>query len=102
VKFTPVGAVKVELNTRQQETGINNILVEVFIRISAEVAIIIPFDTVPELVETEIPISYVLVVGDVPMYYYDNKGNPSGKSSSAPPGIAIPQMAPPGTANGTP
>lgn len=96
IKFTPLGAVKVDLNTRQQETGINNILVEVYIRISTEVAIIIPFDTKPEVVETEIPISYVLVVGDVPMYYYDNKGNPSGKTTSAPPSIAIPQMKPEG------
>ena len=54
------------------------ILVEVYIRITAEMAIIIPFDTKPETVVTEIPISYLLVVGDVPMYYYDNKGNPSG------------------------
>ncbi|MEF3304376.1 sporulation protein YunB [Paenibacillus sp. GYB003] len=92
IKFTPVGAVKVDLSTRQQDTGINNILVEVYIRITTEVAIIIPFDSEPEVVETEIPISYVLVVGDVPMYYYDNKGNPTGKSSSAPPSIAIPQI----------
>lgn len=100
IKFTPVGAVKVDLNTRQQNAGINMILVEVFIRITAEVAIIIPFDTKPELVETEIPISYVLVVGDVPMYYYDNKGNPSGKTPSAPPSIAIPQIQP-GAATGS-
>ncbi|MDF2720097.1 MAG: sporulation protein, partial [Paenibacillus sp.] len=72
IKFTPVGAVKVDLSTRQQDAGINMILVEVYIRITAEVAIIIPFDSEPEVVETEIPISYVLVVGDVPMYYYDS------------------------------
>ncbi|MDF2721072.1 MAG: sporulation protein [Paenibacillus sp.] len=101
IKFTPVGAVKVDLNTRQQETGINNILVEVYIRISTEVAIIIPFDTQPEVVETEIPISYVLVVGDVPMYYYDNKGNPSGKSSAAPPSLAIPELKPQATGQAT-
>jgi sporulation protein YunB len=95
VKFTPVGAVKVDLSTRQQDAGINMILVEVYIRISTEVAVIIPFDTEPELVQTEIPISYVLVVGDVPMYYYDNKGNPAGKSSAAPPSIAIPKITPP-------
>jgi hypothetical protein len=94
IKFTPIGAVKVDLSTRQQDAGINMILVEVYIRITAEVAIIIPFDSKPEVVETEIPISYVLVVGDVPMYYYDSKGNPSGKTSSAPPSIAIPQINP--------
>lgn len=94
IRFTPIGAVKVDLNTRQQDAGINMILVEVYIRIMAEVAIIIPFDSDPEIVETEIPISYVLVVGDVPMYYYDSKGNPSGKTPAAPPSVAIPQIKP--------
>lgn len=94
VRFEPVGAVKVELNTRQRDAGINMILVEVYIRIIAEMAIIIPFDTKPEMVETEIPISYLLVVGDVPMYYYDNKGNPVGGSASNAPNISLPMTSP--------
>ncbi|MBW7456367.1 sporulation protein YunB [Paenibacillus sepulcri] len=92
VKFEPAGAVKVDLETRQQDAGINMILVEVYMRIVAEVSIIIPFDTQPELVETEIPISYLLVVGDVPMYYYDNKGNPVGDSASGAPSISLPMQ----------
>ncbi|MCA0757388.1 sporulation protein YunB [Paenibacillus sp. N4] len=90
VKFEPVGAVKVDLSTRQRDAGINMILVEVYIRIIAEVAIIIPFDTEPELVETDIPISYLLVVGDVPMYYYDNTGKPVGESAAQAPNISVP------------
>ncbi|WP_148931414.1 sporulation protein YunB [Paenibacillus methanolicus] len=90
VKFEPLGSVKVDLFTRQKEAGINNILVEVYMRIIAEVSIIIPFDTKPEMVETEIPISYLLVVGDVPMYYYDNKGNPVGDSAQGAPSITLP------------
>ncbi|RAP77047.1 sporulation protein YunB [Paenibacillus montanisoli] len=90
VKFEPIGAVKVDLNTRQKDAGINMILVEVYMHIVAEVSIIIPFDTQPELVETEIPISYLLVVGDVPMYYYDNKGNPVGESAPTAPNISLP------------
>lgn len=95
VKFEPVGAVKVDLNTRQKNAGINMILIEVYIRIVAEVAIIVPFETDPQQVETEIPISYLLVVGDVPMYYYDNKGNPVGESAANAPNISVP------LANGT-
>ncbi|WP_219838708.1 sporulation protein YunB [Paenibacillus sp. R14(2021)] len=98
VKFEPIGAVKVDLNTRQKDAGINMILVEVYMHIVAEVSIIIPFDTQPELVETEIPISYLLVVGDVPMYYYDNKGNPVGESAQNAPSIALP--AQPGGSGG--
>ncbi|WP_238327608.1 sporulation protein YunB [Paenibacillus gorillae] len=90
VKFEPVGAVKVDLNTRQKNAGINMILIEVYIHIVTEVAIIVPFETEPQLVETEIPISYLLVVGDVPMYYYDNKGNPLGDSAAQAPNISVP------------
>lgn len=90
VKFEPVGVAKVDLNTREKNAGINMILVEVYIRIIAEVTIIIPFDTEPEVVETDIPISYLLVVGDVPMYYYDNTGKPIGDSAAQAPNISVP------------
>ncbi len=92
IRFVPAGAVKVDLNTRQKNAGINMLLVEVYIRIIAEVTIIIPFDTKPEIVSTEIPISYLLVVGDVPMYYFDGKGNPVGESQPLPPNIALPDL----------
>lgn len=99
VKFKPAGSVKVDLNTRYQNAGINMILVEAFIRISVEVNVIIPFDSEPELVETELPVSYSLVVGDVPTYYFDNKGNPVGGGGAAlPPGLSLPI---PGTGTGT-
>ncbi|WP_438434124.1 sporulation protein YunB [Gorillibacterium sp. sgz500922] len=92
VRLQPAGAVKVDLNTRYENAGINMILVEVYIRIIAEVSVIIPFDSEPETVETELPISYLLVVGDTPMYYYDNKGNPVGNSSPLPPGVTLPGL----------
>lgn len=92
VRFVPAGSVKVDLDTRYQNAGINMILVEVYIRIIAEVSVIIPFDSEPEVVESEIPISYVLVVGDTPMYYMDNKGNPVGNSAPLPPSISLPQL----------
>lgn len=90
VKFEPVGAVKVELSTRERNAAINMVLVEVYIKVVAEVSIIIPFDTEPELVETEIPISYLLVVGDVPMYYYDSTGKPVGETAPQAPNISVP------------
>ncbi|MHA7964574.1 sporulation protein YunB [Paenibacillus sp. CAU 1782] len=95
VKFEPVGAVKVELGTRERNSGINMVLVEVYITVTTEVSIIIPFDTAPELVQTEIPISYLLVVGDVPMYYYDGSGKPVGESAPQAPNISVPLV--PGT-----
>ncbi len=94
IRFVPEGAVKVDVNTRQSNAGINMVLVEVYIRIMTEVAIIIPFHSDVEIVEAEIPISYLMVVGDVPMYYFDGKGNPVGHSSAGPPPISIPGEIP--------
>ncbi|WP_082053017.1 sporulation protein YunB [Gordoniibacillus kamchatkensis] len=91
IRLTPVGVAKVDLNTRYQNAGINTILVEVYIHIVAEVNVIIPFDTEPEIVETELPVSYSLVVGDVPMYYFDNNGKPVG-NELPPPTLSIPTL----------
>lgn len=90
VKMEPQGAVKVELNTRPMDVGINMVLVEVYIKVTEEVAIVIPFDLEAEIVETEIPISYLLVVGDVPMYHYDSKGQPFGVNHKKAPALSLP------------
>lgn len=90
VKFHPASYVKVDVETEQREAGINMLLVEVFVRIRTEVAVVIPFDKEPEILETKIPLSYALVVGDVPTYYYDGSGNPVGSGAAQAPSIALP------------
>ncbi|GAC41928.1 hypothetical protein PPOP_1285 [Paenibacillus popilliae ATCC 14706] len=95
----PQGAAKVELSTRPMDVGINMVLVEVYIRVIEEVAIVIPFDLEPEVVETEIPISYLLVVGDVPMYYYDGKGQPVGSNRDKAPALSLPVLPSSGAVN---
>lgn len=92
IRIEPQGAVKVDLSTRQQNAGINMILVEVYIHIIAEVAVVVPLDMEPEVVDTELPISYLLVVGDVPMYYYDNQGRPVGDNGASAPSLALPSL----------
>lgn len=92
IKIEPKGDVKVDLNTRRQDAGINMILVEVFLRVKTELAVVVPFNIESQAVETEIPVSYLLVVGDVPMYYYDNKGNPVGNTGPDAPNIALPAL----------
>lgn len=94
VKMEPQGAVKVELSTRPQEVGINNVLVEVYIKVTGEVSIVIPYDSEPEVIEVEIPISYLLVVGNVPLYYYDSKGNPVGTNREQAPALSLPSSLP--------
>lgn len=98
IRFESAGAPRVELGTKREDAGINMILVTVFIRVTTEVMIYIPFDTDTEVVSTEIPISYILVKGDVPMYFFDANGNaydPPGTGGSAgavPPPVALPPV----------
>lgn len=92
VRFVPAGATQVNLNIRQKDAGINMVLVEVYIDISVEVSIIIPFGTDREVLTTEVPVTYVLVAGDVPMYYFDNKGQPIGSDNTGG-GAAIPNIS---------
>lgn len=96
LRMVPAGAVKVELKTRQTEAGINNVLVEIYIDIVTEVAVIIPFASHAETVQVEVPISYVLIAGDVPLYYFDNKGKPIDQSQGSgviPPTISLPDLS---------
>ncbi|WEK53455.1 MAG: sporulation protein YunB [Candidatus Cohnella colombiensis] len=90
VKLYPASAVKVDVQTRTKDAGINMLLVEVFIHIRTEIAIVIPFDQEPQILDTEIPLSFVMVVGNVPTYYYDSNGNPTGQSASQAPVITLP------------
>jgi sporulation protein YunB len=101
IRFESAGAPQVDLGTRREDAGINMLLVTVFVRITAEVMIYIPFDTKPEVVSTEIPISYILVKGDVPMYYFDANGNaydtPGGMNNGMiPPAVSLPSGQPTG------
>ncbi len=98
--FESAGAPQVDIGTRREDAGINMLLITVFVRITAEVMIYIPFATEPELVTTEIPISYILVKGDVPMYYFDANGNPMGNDGAAgvAPPLALPHANPAGAA----
>jgi len=90
VKFHPASVIKADVGLEQREAGINMLLVEVYVRIRTEIAVVIPFDKEPEIVETKIPLSYALVVGDVPSYYYDGSGNPVGTGAAQAPAIALP------------
>lgn len=98
VKFNPEGTVQIDLKTRQKDAGINMLLVEVYIHAITEVKVIVPFNTGSEIIDSEIPISYLLVVGDVPMYYFDNKGrqvdSPLQSTGPLPPTISLPPLVP--------
>ncbi|WP_274363929.1 sporulation protein YunB [Paenibacillus thermotolerans] len=97
IRFEAAGAPQVDLGTKKEDAGINMLLITVFVRVTAEVMIYIPFATAPEIVTTEIPISYILVNGDVPNTYFNSGGSPRGGAGAgagsggvSPPTITVP------------
>lgn len=91
VRLHPISTVQAEVRTRQTSAGINNVLVEVYIHVTTDIAIVIPFDREPNRIETDIPLSYVMVAGDTPLYYYDGSGNPVGGGASQAPILSLPE-----------
>lgn len=91
VRLHPISTVQAEVRTRQSSAGINNVLVEVYIHVTTDIAIVIPFDREPNRIETDIPLSYVMVAGDTPVYYYDGSGNPVGSGAAQAPVLSLPE-----------
>lgn len=75
VSMQPMGAVKVDLKTRHKNAGINMVLVEVYVQVTVDMTVLVPLDARMQTVHTELPISYVLVVGGVPDYIAQPNGN---------------------------
>ena len=90
--LVPFGSVHVELEPRMKEAGINMVLITVVIIIQTKVKSVIPFATQPAIVKMEIPVSNALIVGNVPQFYYDGKGRPTGSEI---PGVQPPSIVPP-------
>lgn len=98
VRFHPASAVQAEVRTRQTSAGINMLQVEIYVHIKTQIAVVIPFDREPATLETDIPLSYMMVVGDVPMYYYDGRGNPVGSGAAQAPALSLPPASQPSSA----
>jgi len=95
VRFHPASAVQAEVRTKQTSAGINTVLVEVYVHVTTRIAVLVPFDQDFTTLETDIPLSYMMIVGDVPAYYYDGKGNPIGSGAAQAPPIALPPASSP-------
>jgi len=85
ITLIPMGAARADIDVRIQEAGINNVMIVVFLKIEADVRIVIPFSSDEAIVTTEFPIDHIFVQGDVPEYYFK-----AGDSTMTP----IPHIAP--------
>lgn len=93
ITLIPMGHAKADIEVRMNEAGINVVSVEVYLIISADVRIVIPFSSDEAIVTTSILIDTHILPGEVPYYY--SRG---GDGNVAVP-LEIPQPANQGTSN---
>jgi sporulation protein YunB len=83
VKFNSVGSVTSNFITKREDHGINNVYVEVLVRLDVQVQIIIPFATKIITVQEDVPVAIGIIPGDVPQFY-------NGGSGDSAPSIELP------------
>lgn len=81
VRLHLVGDIESNIHTKVTDYGINNALVEVFVKIKVAEQVILPFISKTIVVETDIPVAIKLITGKIPDSYYGNLGKSSSTLS---------------------
>jgi len=80
VMVSPIGSVLVSVKDRFEEAGINQTRHVVYLQAETDVRMVIPLMEAKTHVVTEVPLSEVIIVGDVPqgVFWYPGGGTPQG------------------------
>ena len=72
VKLNLIGSVASNINTKISQYGINNALIEVFVKIEVTEKVNLPLSSKSITVSSDIPIAMKIVQGKIPEYYSSN------------------------------
>lgn len=75
IQLWPKGASKVSLVPSVQAAGINTVLVSLSLQVHSELGVIVPFSKETTIVDISYPLGEVIVIGEVPEYYFYNNGS---------------------------
>ena len=81
VRIVPIGSAQSEVQPVVHSAGINQTVHILYLHITAQVSVVVPFITQPVRVETRIPIAYVVFVGSVPRTTITGSGYPLAVNS---------------------
>jgi hypothetical protein len=73
INIQPTGAVEAQMGTNWKEAGINTMMLEIYVSVTADVRALIGFDAVGTSISTKIPLTYAVFNGDVPQYYMNQR-----------------------------
>lgn len=71
ITLVPVGATNVEVVPELRQQGINMVLFSVNLKITTKLKIVIPFSSDEAVVDHNVNIAQELIIGDVPVYYFN-------------------------------
>ena len=77
IPITPVGSYKLDIITNTISYGINNSLIELYLKINVDIEALIPLQKEKFPTETKIIILSQVIQGEVPKYYYSSNGDAS-------------------------
>lgn len=76
IKIMPMGTAKSDIEEDSETLGINQTKYSLKLNIHVQINVIIPFVTKPMDIETQIPIASIIMVGEVPQFFFDARGAP--------------------------
>lgn len=75
MQIYPKGASQISLVPRLQSTGINTVMISLHLRVKNEMGLLVPYVKDSTMVTVEYPLGEMLMVGEVPeFYYYTDQG----------------------------
>lgn len=77
VKFSLMGNVTSNIDTKVTNYGINNAVIEVFVNLNVELMVVLPLVTDEIMVSSKIPVAMKLIQGIVPEYYANSLNTPT-------------------------
>ncbi|HHV62037.1 MAG TPA: sporulation protein YunB [Firmicutes bacterium] len=86
ISVVPMGTVRTEISSKFEQAGINQIRHRIYLDVIAHVKIVVPLVSSDIEVRSQVPITEVMIMGEVPQVYFgiegsrnNNNGQASGK-----------------------
>ncbi len=76
IRIVPIGYAQSEVEPEVKTAGINQTVHVLYLHISAQVKVVVPFMSQPAKVDTRIPIAYVVFIGTVPQTTWSGANPP--------------------------
>ena len=71
IKIMPIGSINSEIKTEFKSQGINQTVYRIFLKLSYEIKILLPYKSTSRTLESQILLVETAIVGEIPNTYYN-------------------------------